>query len=376
MKKLLFFVTEDWYFVTHRLDLAVAAKRAGYDVSIVTQVSEHEQIIRDSGLNLIPITLSRRSLNPISELRLLKTLYNIYRKEAPDIVHNVTFKPVIYGSVVAWLLGIGKTVNALAGLGFLFRSQNIKAKVLKFLVRQVLKVLFRHKLNQLILQNPDDVHAIESLGVKPEKIHLIRGAGVNTAQFSPQPEQDKPEQHKLFTVLIATRMLWDKGVGEFVEAARLLRQTGAACRFVLVGNGDEENPNSITDAQLQAWHDSGVVEWWGKRADMPYVLNCADVVCLPSNYGEGIPKVLIEAAATAKPIVTTDTPGCREIVIDQQNGLLVPVENPKALAGALETLYRNPELCQKMGKTGRQMVIEQFSLESVVKQTLAVYALS
>lgn len=370
MKKLLFFVTEDWYFVTHRLDLAIAAKRAGYDVSIVTQVSEHEQIIRDSGLNLIPITLSRRSLNPISELRLLKTLYNIYREAAPDIVHNVTFKPVIYGSFVAWLLGISKTVNALAGLGFLFRSQNLKAKVLKYGVRQVLKVLFRHKRNQLILQNPDDVKAIKTLGIKPEKIHLIRGAGVNTEQFKPE---SKPEN--VFTVLIATRMLWDKGVGEFVEASRLLRQTGAACRFVLVGNGDDENPNSISDSQLQAWHDSGVVEWWGKRADMPHVLNCADVVCLPSNYGEGIPKVLIEAAASAKPIVTTDTPGCREIVINQQNGLLVPVENPKALAGALETLYRSPKLCQEMGETGRQMVIEQFSLESVVKQTLAVYAL-
>ena len=371
MKKLLFFVTEDWYFVTHRLDLAIAAKHAGFDVTIVTQVSEHEQVIRNSGLKLIPISMSRRSLNPISELRLLKTLYSIYRQEAPNIVHNVTFKPVIYGSLIAWLLGIHKTVNALAGLGFLFRSKNLQAKVLKYAVRQVLKVLFRRKSNQLILQNPDDVQAMQTLGVKPEQIHLIRGAGVNVEQFAPQPKDAK-----IFTVLIATRMLWDKGVGEFVAAANIFKTKGLLCRFVLVGSGDDENPSSIPTHQLQSWHDSGVVEWWGKRSDMPQVLNCADVVCLPSNYGEGIPKVLIEAASCAKPIVTTDTPGCREIVIDRQNGLLVPVENSLALADALETLYHDPKLCQTMGEAGRRMVTEQFSLGSVVSQTLAVYAQS
>ena len=398
MKKLLFFVTEDWYFVTHRLDLAVAAKQAGYDVTIVTQISQYESLIRDSGLNLVPISMSRRSLNIFTELAFIFRLYRIYKRINPDVVHNVTFKPVIYGTLVARLLGVKKVVNALAGLGFLFRSATTKAKLLKALVRRVLYFLLNSPKCALILQNPDDFRAIQEIGVKRNLMHLIKGAGVNTHIFAPTIIESVTKSNADTTiesttesitessaettdvshdaapvVLLATRMLWDKGVGEFVEAAKYSAEEGYNTRFVLVGKGDAENPNSISDAQLQQWHDDGVVEWWGKRSDMPQVLNQADIVCLPSNYGEGIPKVLIEAASCAKAIVTTDTPGCREIVSHGKNGLLVPVEQPKSLYAAIHSLVLDRELREQMGAAGRNMVQAQFSLETVVSQTLELY---
>lgn len=363
--KLLFFVTEDWYFCSHRLPLALAAQDAGYEVAVVTRVREHGQNIRAAGLRLIPLELSRRSANPLSQLLLLWRLVAIYRRERPDIVHHVAMKPVLIGSLAAMLAGVPGVVNAVTGLGWMFTSSSTSARLLgKFIA-----LVFRFMLNRgwVIVQNPDDQAFLIRLGVLPTQIVLIRGSGVDILHFTPRPECDGPP-----LVILASRMLWDKGVGEFVEAARALLAQGIQARFVLVGEPDNANPAAIAESQLRLWQDEGVVEWWGRREDMPEVLAMAHIVCLPS-YREGLPKVLIETAAAGRPIVTTDAPGCREIVRHGENGLLVPVKSVEPLITALRELTENPALRKDMGHRGRIIAVTEYSQELVNSKTLSVY---
>jgi glycosyltransferase involved in cell wall biosynthesis len=233
----------------------------------------------------------------------------------------------------------------------------------------IYRIAFGHKNQAVIFQNPDDrFFCVESAIVAENKTVLIKGSGVDMQHFSPgSPREGVP------LVLLAGRMLWEKGVGDFVEAARLIKGYGVAARFVLVGSSVFWNSSSVGDDQLKDWHEEGVIEWWGQRADMTEVFSQTDVVCLPSTYGEGVPKFLIEAAACGKPIVTTDTPGCREIVQDGVNGILVPVENPKAVAKAIGRLLNDPDLREQMGRRGRAIAVEGFDVERVVRQTLSVY---
>nr|WP_256502698.1 glycosyltransferase family 4 protein [Desulfuromonas sp. KJ2020] len=366
--KILFFITEDWYFCSHRLSLAIAAKDAGYDVAVLTRVQNHEPIITNAGLRLIPSTMVRRSQNPFHEVSFIKQLAGVYQKEKPDILHHVALKPVLYGSIAARLAGCRNVVNAMAGMGFVFTSNTIKARILRPLVSISYRMLLNRPNHRLILQNRDDValftdsHLIES-----GKIALIRGAGVDTTEFSPGPEVAGPP-----TIVMASRLLWDKGVGEFVKAAKILRREGLEARFVLVGDSDPENPAAISYSQIDEWIAEGDIEWWGYHNDMQSVFLKANIVCLPS-YREGLPKVLLEAASCGKPIVATDVPGCREIVRHCKNGLLVPPKKPAALAEALKTLILDSDLCQRMGATGRKIVEKEFSQEIVIEKTLALY---
>ncbi len=368
-KRIAYFVTEDWYFCSHRLPLAVAAQKAGYTVYVITRVTSHGEVIESAALNLIPIKLSRRGKNPFAEAVILKQLISIYKCVKPQIVHHVALKPVIYGSIAAWITGVPARVNAMAGLGYMFSSESTMAR----LVRPVIKGLFRLLLNNehatLILQNPDDVEVICGSGaVNRDRVRLIMGSGVDTKEYRRQPESgDVP------IVLLASRLLWDKGVGEFVEAARILQREGAVARFILAGEGDDENPGSIGASQLKAWQGEGNIEWWGRCSDMPTVFAKSHIVCLPTSYGEGVPKVLIEAASCGRPIVTTDAPGCREIVIDGENGILVPIKDVDALVRAIRKLLDSPDLRLRMGLAGRQLVKRKFSLTTVVNETLAVY---
>ncbi len=221
----------------------------------------------------------------------------------------------------------------------------------------------------LILQNPDDVDLLVGSGtVNRDRVSLVMGSGVDTEEYSQQPESNSVP-----VVLLASRLLWDKGIGEFVEAASVLKKEGIRVRFVLAGEGDDENPGSISNSQLNTWQDQGDVELWGRRSDMPTVFAKSHIVCLPTNYGEGVPKVLIEAASCGRPIVTTDTPGCREIVKDGVNGILVPTKDVDALVRAIRTLLNSPDLRSRMGHEGRLLVKRKFSLSKVVSETLAVY---
>lgn len=368
MAKLLFLVTEDWYFCSHRLPLARAAKAAGYEVIVATRVGRHGEAIVAEGFKLIPIGLRRSSHNPLRELFAIAEIAAIYRRERPDIVHHVALKPVLYGSLAARLARVPGVVNALAGMGYVFSSATLKARLLRPLVVGAFRLLLGARNSLLILQNPDDRRMLVDSGVADaQRTRLIRGSGVDIGSFMPTPEPGG-----IPVVMLPSRMLQDKGVMEFVEAARLLRQRGVVARFVLVGDSDSENSAAIPDTQLEAWHKDGVIEWWGRCENMPEVLAQAHIVCLPS-YREGLPKVLLEAAACGRPLVATDVPGCREIVIDGSNGLLVPPRDREALASAIGRLLAAPELRAKMGKRGRELAETDFSVDQVVRQTLAVY---
>jgi len=259
-------------------------------------------------------------------------------------------------------------VNAVAGLGWLFTSSGLAARTLRPVICRLLAWLLGAPHSCTIVQNPDDFGLLLKMGVPEDRLRLIRGAGVDTEVFTPALESPLEP----VTVLLSARMLWAKGVGEFVEAARLLTEAGVKARFVLVGDPDPGNPASVPVAVLRAWHGENGVEWWGHRDDMPVVFHTAHIACLPS-YREGLPKVLLEAAACGLPIVTTDAPGCREIVRDGDNGFLVPVRDAQALALALRSLIDNVALRAKMGRRAREIVLAEFSQERVIAETLAVY---
>lgn len=365
--RLLFLVTEDWYFCSHRLPLACAARDAGFDVAVATRVTAHGERIRAAGLRLIPLTLRRSGRNPWRELMSIAEITRLYRAEKPDIVHHVALKPVLYGSLAARIAAIPSVVNALAGMGYVFTSGKPSARLLRPLVTLAFRLLLKR--GCIILQNPDDRAVLLKAGVAfPEQITLIRGSGVDTAHFTPVPEPDAAVP----LVVLPARMLWDKGVGEFVAAAHMLRDEGLAARFMLAGDRDPDNPAAIPAAQLETWRAAGIVEWHGRQEDMARLLAQSHIVCLPS-YREGLPKALLEAAASGRAIVATDVPGCREAVRHGVNGLLVPARDAAALADALRRLITDPALRREFGQRGREMAEKKFSVEKITAETLALY---
>lgn len=367
--KLLFLVTEDWFFCSHRLPLAVAAKSAGYDVTVITRVQKHGRKIAEHGIKVIPWDFSRHSMNPLKEVFVINKLIDIYRKESPDVAHHVSTKPILYGTLAAFFAKVPFTVNALTGIRYnLFFAEDLKTRLLCPLMKLLFKMALNKKNGKVILQNEADLDFLMRTGMLgADKAVMIKGAGVNIREFSFSEEaQGAP------VVMLASRMLWDKGVSEFVKTARALKKNYPDVRFVLAGGADPGNPASIEVSQLEQWNNENVIEWWGHRDDMPQVLTQAHIVCLPS-YREGLPKVLLEAASCGKPIVTTDTSGCREVVKDGINGFLVPVKDPEKLAQAIEKLIKDPELRNNMGRQGRRIVEEEFSQERIIALTLDLY---
>lgn len=364
MPKLLFFVTEDWYFISHRFNLALAAQREGYEIVVVTRCQEHRQPLEESGFTVIPFQASRRSLNPFSLLSEALALANIYRKVNPSIVHHVALRPVVVGAFAARLSGLAHVVSAITGLGFIFVEGNRVP-----LAQKILFWLFPRLLNRglTIVQNTDDRDLLLRSGLKPQHIRLIPGAGVDTVKYAPQVRKDNERR---LVVLMASRLLWDKGVGEFIQAARLLREMNF--KFILVGQPDPSNPATVFQADVDAWIAEGVITYLGHRDDMHVVLQEADIVCLPS-YREGFPKVLLEAMACGLPCITTDVPGCRAAVRHEDNGLLIPVKDSDALATAIATLAQNQEVRVRMGQRGRTRALEEFSQEQINKLTLLAY---
>jgi glycosyltransferase involved in cell wall biosynthesis len=366
--KILFLVTEDYYFWSHRLPIACAARDAGFEVIVATRVQNYAKRIIQEGFKLIPIGLRRHRKNPLKEIISIIELIKIYRTEHPDIVHHVAMKPVLYGTTAARIAKIPIIINALAGLGYVFISDRSRANILRFLISVAFRLTLNSQNTKLIIQNPDDFEFLVTSGlVKPDNVTLIKGSGVDTCEFVPAPEHEGEP-----IILLVSRMLWDKGVKEFVDSAKLLVEGGTRARFVLIGRNDPANPTSIPTSTLESWQNQNYVEWWGYREDIPAVLQKSHVVCLPS-YREGLPKVLIEAAACGRPIVTTDTPGCREIVKDGENGFCVPIRDANALAKAIRRLIDDPVLRKKMGKRGREIALKEFSVDKIISETLALY---
>jgi glycosyltransferase involved in cell wall biosynthesis len=355
-------------FYSYRIEMARAARDAGFDVHIAAPEGKAAQTLLSEGFRFHSVAMTRSGLHPWKELATIAALFSLYRKLQPDLVHHLRLKPVLYGGLAAYGARVPAVVGLLTGLGYVFIAETRKAAVIRRLVTLSCKVAFRHGNQRIIFQNPDDQFVFVQNKILPARqTALIKGSGVDVNTYLPTPEREGVP-----VVVLASRMLRDKGVDEFVDAARSLRAAGVPARFVLVGETDPGNPTAIRAEQLRQWADTGVVEWWGHQANMKDVLAQAHVVCLPS-LREGVPKVLIEAAACGRAIVTTDAPGCREIVRNGENGLLVPVRDSRALAEALRLLVENAPLRAGMGLKGRDIAVQEFSIERVVRETLGVY---
>ncbi len=366
-KRLIVLITEDWFFLSHFLERALAARAAGYDVVVAARDNGNADRIRAQGLRFVSLPFDRRGLNPLRELRTVLAIRALYRAETPAVVHHIALKPIIYGSLVAGRAGV---VNAPVGMGFVFASDRPLARLLRPLVQGLLKLLLNPRGSRVVFENADDLGALVSDGMvrRPDAV-LIRGAGVDTDAIQPASEPDGPVR-----VVLVARMLRHKGIEDFVAAARILHSQQPELRFTLVGGPDPENRASLTEEELQAIAREGVVDWLGFRSDVADILAASHIAVLPSYYREGLPKVLLEAMAAGRPVIATDVPGCREAVVEGRNGFIVPPRDPEALAAAIGRLAGDRDLRRQMGIAGRMLAESEFSTRRVVAETLSVYA--
>ena len=380
MKKkpiLLFVANEVYFFISHRLPIAQEAQSRGYDVHLAApgdhvwapagfSTTELERL----RITFHEVPMSRRGTHPLQELKTFFTLLRIYRDLQSDIVHHLTIKPNLYGGLAARLARLPAVVSAITGLGQMFVASGVRLRLLQPFVLRVMRLALGHRNARVIIQNISDRDfLVKNSVVKTANTVLIKGSGVDLSQFKPVPEPDCDP-----IVILPSRLIWEKGIQEFVDAARILRETGVAARFALVGNTHSSNPRAVPEAILQAWDEEGVVEWWGRREDMPQVMAESHIVCLPSKYGEGVPKVLLEAAAAGRPVVATDTPGCREVIEDGVQGLLIPVADSEALATALRRLILDQNERVAIGAAGRNRAVRDLDIAEVVACTLSIYA--
>ncbi len=368
MPKLLLTANTDWYLYNFRYAWIHALRDAGHEVVLLSPPGAFAERLRAAGFRWLPWRLQRRSLTPWRELLSLFDLTRIYRREQPDLVHHHTIKAVLYGSLAARWTGIPAVVNSIAGRGYVFQGADCRARALRFAITPLYRRALRGSSAVIFETAADRLFFLAAGFVEPSRAHLVEGVGVDPMCFSPTPEPPAPP----VTVVMAARFLWEKGVGVFVEAARLLRER-LDVRMVLVGEPDPGNPTSLSSDRLARWHLEGAIEWWGWQENMEAVYQRAHIVVLPTRYGEGVPTTLVEAAACARPLVATDIPGCRAVVLHEENGLLVPPDDPRALAAAIEQLARHPAARRRMGARGREIVLERFSHERINDATLEVY---
>ncbi len=367
-KKLLFVVNVDWSFLSHRLPIALQAQKAGFDVHIATGITNKQHILESYGITVHPLGLVRGGWGVFNAIGTFFNLCLIIRHIKPDLLHLVTIKPVLLGGLVARLMRIPALVSAVPGLGYIFMAKGLIARMREKFVICLYRIALGHHNQVVIFQNPDDCNTLmAATGLPYSKVEIIRGSGVDLVKFILAPEPAGVP-----VVLFPARLLVDKGIFEFIAAARLLRAKGVVARFVLSGLLDSANPTCVSQSQLDAWVEEGVVEYWGYQIDMPNVLANSTIVVLPS-YREGLPKVLLEAAACGRSIVTTDVPGCRNAVKSNTTGLLVAKYEVEALAKAIELLLTNPKMRQTMGLAGRRLAEQEFDDRTVVNKHLAIY---
>lgn len=376
--KIMLFANTDWYLYNFRASLARALREAGHEVLLVSPDGPYGPKLQAQGFRWLPAPMDRRSLNPLRELALVNWLRQLMNREAVDVVHGFTIKCAVYGSLAGRLArgsGTGPArVSAVAGLGYVFTNNAPKARLLRPVVRGLLRLALGGERSRLVLQNPDDVRLFEQARlVAPERVRLIPGSGVDCQRFQPAADAGTADTTRPMRVLLPARLLWDKGLAEYVAAARALLASGRSIRFWLAGTPDEGNPASVPDATVRGWEAEGLLRWLGHVDDMPALYRKVDIVVLPS-YREGLPKGLIEAAACGLPLVTNDVPGCREVVTDGHNGYLVPARDAAALARAIAQLHDDPAARQRMGATSRTRALAEFDERIVIRETLAVYA--
>ena len=369
-KKLLFIVNVDWFFISHRFPIALKAMEEGYEVHLLCAITDKSEYLENMGLIVHPFSFSRSGKNIFNELACAFGLYKQIKSIKPDLVHLVTIKPVLYGGIATRMVKVQGVVSAISGLGFLFvKRAGLRVRLIRNGVFFLYPMAMGHPNQCVIFQNPTDMNAlIAAGGVQKDKTRMIRGSGVDLQDYPVLPEPDGVP-----VIVMASRLLKDKGVHEFVEAARIVKSKGIKARFQLIGEPDSENPESVTAEAVQSWQDEGVVECLGFRPDIADLFAQAHIVILPSYYGEGLPRVLIEAAACGRAVITTNMPGCRDAIEPDVSGLLVPARDAKALAQAMERLIEDDALRQQMGRKGRDLAEHEFGIDKVVATHLAIY---
>ncbi|MEO5799885.1 MAG: glycosyltransferase family 4 protein [Gemmatimonadales bacterium] len=366
-RTLMLVVTEDWYLASHRLPLIRAAVADGWRVIAATRVRDHLTVIAEAGAEVVALPMARESRNLAAEWAAFAALTRLYREYQPDIVHHVGIKPMLYGGWAARRAGIPRVVQAFAGLGH-FYTDGGASSAKRALLERLLRPVTTSRCTFVLVQNDDDAAILLGHGMAdPLRLRTIRGGGVDIEQFAPSPIPGG-----IPLVVLPARMLASKGVREFVDAARRCRANGVQARFALAGRRDEANPDALSIAELTSWVAEGAVEWLDHVADMPALLRQTSLVVLPS-YREGMPKVLLEAAAVGRPIVTTAVPGCREVVTDGLNGLLVPARDAVALAAAMQSLLNDPARLQSMGSAGRRRAEAEFTDAGAAAHYVALY---
>lgn len=364
------FANTDWYLWNFRRSLALGLREAGYEVLLISPDGPYGEKISACGLRWQPVPMDRRSLNPCREALLLWHLVRLFRRECPDVIHGFTIKCAVYGSLAARFADVPARVSAVAGMGYVFISDSPKARLLRPFVRMLLKLALGGRNARLILQNPDDVELFRKARlVDPDRVRLIPGSGVDCERFSPASATVSSGRVR---VVLPARLLWDKGLAEYVEAARLLRDRAVPVDLLLAGEPDPGNPAAVPGEEVASWVAQGLVRRLGHVDDMPALFRSVDIVVLPS-YREGLPKGLIEAGASGCALVTTDVPGCREVVTHERDGLLVPVRDASALADAIERLVSDPALRARLAAAAREKAVAEFDERIVIERTLEVY---
>lgn len=367
--KIVFVTNVDWFFISHRLVIATEAQKNGFEVIVVAEDTGRAYEIVEKGIQFVNLPFSRSGTNPIKEFNTLFQFFKIYRKLKPDIVHHITLKPVIYGSIIAKLLKIRGIVNAVSGLGYNFTEGRVN--MVSKIMLQLMKYGFNNNHVNIIFQNKDDFQELSELKVisSQNKIFYIKGSGVNLKDFFPT---EFPSFEKI-KVVLPIRMLWDKGVYELYEASKVLKgKYFDKIEFILAGMADEDNKAGVPASFLKSWEEGEYVKWIGYQKDMFEVYNNSHIIVLPS-YREGMPKTLIEACAMGRAIITTDAIGCRECVDEEINGLKVPVKDEKALASAIMKLINNPNKIIEMGRASRLKAEKEFDVNFVVQTHLKIY---
>lgn len=368
--RILFVVNDPRFFVTHRLALAKGVRQAGHTVCVAVPTRGFEsavQTIRAESFPVHDVPIERQGINPARDLAVFIKLIQLYRSLKPDIVHHVTIKPVLYGSLAARIAGVPAVVNAISGLGRLFATHSFTSRVRVAAVRSAYRLVMRHPNMRVIFQTEDDRAAFVNAGiVEDQASEIICGSGTDLNLFDPAAAPEVPP-----IVLLPARLLRQKGVREFVEAAQALRAQDSDIRFVIAGD-TASNRDAIGARELGEWRRKGIVELWGWVDDMPATMRRAAIVCLPS-YHEGVPKALIDACAAGRAIVATDIAGCRAVVTNGLNGFLVPPKDSGSLARALSALIADKALCERMGLNGRAIAEERFDISAVIRSTLEVY---
>jgi glycosyltransferase involved in cell wall biosynthesis len=369
--KILLFANTEWYLYNFRRTLALALQDAGHDVLLLSPSGPYGEKLQAIGLRWIPVPMDRRSLNPFREMALVLWLRQLMRQERVDLVHGFTIKGAVYGALAARLAGVTARINGIDGLGYVFTSNDFKAQLLRPLVRMMLQLALNGKSTRLILLNRDDVAMFQQARlVDSALVRMIPGAGVDCKRFAfgGQRVCGLP-----LRVLMAARLLWDKGLEEYVTSARLLRAQGRQIQFLLAGTPDPGNPKSVPEETVRGWVDEGLIDWLGQVSNMPALLATVHVVALPS-YREGLPTTLTEAGACSIPLITTNVPGCRDVVKHEVDGLLIPVRDAEALAQAIARLDDDPVLAARLGAAARAKALTLFEEQIVIKSTMAVYA--